>query len=44
MPAAISTGSFSSIVHFVTAANASSFTEAALQLGKVRISGEILLG
>lgn len=33
MPAAISTESFSSIVHFVTAANASSFTEAALQLG-----------
>lgn len=33
MPTVISTESFSSIVHFVTAANASSFTEAAEQLG-----------
>lgn len=33
MPTVISTESFSSIVHFVAAANASSFTEAAEQLG-----------
>ena len=33
MTAVISTESFSSIVHFVTAANSSSFTEAAEQLG-----------
>jgi len=33
MPAVISTESFNSIVHFVTAANSSSFTEAAEQLG-----------
>lgn len=33
MPTVISTESFSSIVHFVAAANARSFTEAAVQLG-----------
>lgn len=33
MPAVISAESFNSIVHFVTAANSSSFTEAAEQLG-----------
>ena len=33
MTAVFSTESFSSIVHFVTAANSSSFTQAAEQLG-----------